>query len=327
MEENRQSKRLEARRRAKRRKVIRNRILVALILIVLILAIILLIKTTAGESGNADTSQAPESTSDVATEDKTPPVITGAKDLEITAGSTVSYMTGVTVTDDTDPNPTLDVDNSLVDLMTPGSYDVVYTARDASGNVATVTIKLTVTEAPTKDSEATEEEIAELHSLAKQYLRKIVKDDMSDYEKAKRIWLWVNYNMDYSPDSDKTSWVRGALQYFNKRKGDCFNYFAAAKALLEECGIQNVDVVKSDTSHSSHYWSLVNLGDGWYHYDTTPREGPGDYFFLVTDAQLDAYSAAHDGSHTFDHDIYPARSTEIITDLDSQPEYSSFFDE
>ena len=104
-----------------------------------------------------------------------------------------------------------------------------------------------------------------------------------------------------------------------------FAHPAAAKALLTEAGIPNVDVVKSDTSHSSHYWLLVDVGSGWYHFDPTPRDGEGDYFFLVTDEQLDTYSAAHEDSHVFDHNAYPAKATEIITDLNAQPSHDEVY--
>lgn len=315
---------MNARRKEKRQRAIRNRIILILALIVVILVVILLIKKL---SGGEEAETTPVQTSEPASDDTTPPVINGAKDIEAVMGSAVSYMTGVTVTDDTDANPSLEVDNSLVDLSTPGTYDVTYIARDASGNEASVTVKLSVTAPPSDNGDATEQEISQMKYLAGLYLKKIVTDDMSDYEKAQRIWLWVNYNADYVSTSDKSNWVRGAIQFFDTHKGDCFNYFCAAKALLEECGIPTVDVVKSDTSHSMHFWSLVNLGDGWYHYDTTPRDGSGDYFFMVTDEQLDAYSAAHDNSHVFDHAAYPERATKIITDLDAQPDYYSFFKE
>ena len=80
---------------------------------------------------------------------------------------------------------------------------------------------------------------------------------------------------------------------------------ATSKALLTRAGIPNLDVVKSDTSHSSHYWSLIDCGDGWYHFDTTPRYGGGS-FFMLTDAEILAYSEAHRDSHIFDRSLYPA---------------------
>ena len=72
-----------------------------------------------------------------------------------------------------------------------------------------------------------------------------------------------------------------------------------------------MDVVKSDTSHSSHYWSLINLGDGWYHVDCTPRRNVG-YFFMNTDAELEAYSVQNRNSHIFDSSLYPPRATESL---------------
>ena len=66
--------------------------------------------------------------------------------------------------------------------------------------------------------------------------------------------------------------------------------------------------MKNYEGDSNHYWSLVSLDDGetWYHFDSTPRMGTGDDFCLVTDAFLDAYSAAHKNCHNRDKTLYPA---------------------
>lgn len=325
-----------ARRAAKRKRAIRNRIICGLVILLLLVVIIILIVSIASKNSDSGTqsTDSPTITSlnptgggsdQTGSVDVTAPIILGTADKTIKLGGSISYKEGVTVSDDIDPNPTLDIDASKVDVSTPGTYEVSYTATDASGNSSVVKINVTIESNETDP--ATDEEIAQMKYLADLYLKQIVKDGMSDTEKARNIWLWVNYNADYVATSDKSSWVRGALQYFNTHKGDCFNYFAAAKALLEQAGIETVDVLKSDTSHSSHFWSLVNLGDGWYHFDTTPRDGSGDYFFLVTDEQLDTYSEAHGNSHIFDHDAYPTRATKVITDLDAQPDYYDYFDE
>ena len=73
-------------------------------------------------------------------------------------------------------------------------------------------------------------------------------------------------------------------------------------------------IIKSDTSHSSHFWSLINLGDGWYHVDCTPRRNVG-YFFMNTDAELEAYSVKNKNSHIFDGSLYPQRATESVQHL------------
>ena len=240
--------------------------------------------------------------------DKVAPVISGAEDKTITVGGTISYRQGVSVVDDMDENPSLEIDNSNVNLNKVGNYEVVYTATDMAGNSSSVTITVHVIEkqAGPQVDEAT------VNALAQKVLDSITDDSMSDMEVAFAIYRWTNKNIGYTGSSDKSSWIVGAHQAFTKKSGDCYNYFAAAKALFRVAGIENIDVVKSDTSHSRHYWSLINLGDGWYHVDCTPRKGDGDLFFMVTDAELEAYSSQHSNSHIFDVSAYPARATESV---------------
>jgi hypothetical protein len=237
------------------------------------------------------------------------PVIEGAEDIDAFVGDSISYKSGITVTDDYDADPKLEIDNSRVDLTSAGVYDVIYTATDEAGNSSSVTITLTLTDKP--DGYVDPEEV---YALAQDVYDEIIDDSMSDMQKAFAIYVWVRTNIGYTGDSDKSSWTRGAYDAFTNRSGDCYNYFAAAKALFNMAGIENIDVVKSDTSHSSHFWSLINLGDGWYHVDCTPRKGDGDNFFMVTDEELEAYSVQHNNSHIFDSDLYPERATVSLQD-------------
>lgn len=243
------------------------------------------------------------------TSDKEPPVIEGAEDLEVFVGGTVAYKSGVTVTDNETEAPKLTIDNSNVDLSTVGTYPVTYTATDDAGNVTTVTIEITVKEKPAGYVDA---EI--VYELASDVLDDITTDTMTDMEVAFAIYRWTNTHIAYTGSSDKSSWEKGAYQAFKQMAGDCFTYFAAAKALFDVAGIENVDVVKSDTSHSSHYWSLINIGTGWYHVDCTPRRNVG-YFFMNTDKELLTYSEKNRNSHIFDLDAYPERATESVQDL------------
>lgn len=241
--------------------------------------------------------------------DKEAPVISGVANKTVTKGGTISYRQGVTVTDNLDENPTLEIDSSAVDLNTVGKYEVTYTATDKSGNSTSKTITVTVV---AKTTTTVDEDT--VRTLAQKVLDDITDSSMSQMEVAFAIYKWANTNIAYTGSSDKSSWIVGAYQAFTKKSGDCYNYFAAVKALLEVAGIDNVDVVKSDTSHSRHYWSLINLGDGWYHVDATPRKGDGDLFFMVTDAELEAYSSKHSNSHIFDKNAYPERATESVQD-------------
>lgn len=244
-------------------------------------------------------------------EDFEPPVINGAEDQTVTVGGTIAYKKGITVTDNIDTEVTLEVDSSQVNLQEPGIYTVTYTATDSAGNTATATAQITVEE---KKAALTGQE-AELAELAAQVLDSITNSSMTKKEIALAIYGWCNTRITYTNSSDKSDWVAEAVNGLKIHAGDCFTYFSVAKALLTQADIPNIDVLKSDTSHSSHFWSLVDVGEGWYHFDTTPRKGEGDYFFLVTDEQLEAYSQSHSNSHIFDHSRYPATPTRIVTEM------------
>ena len=238
------------------------------------------------------------------TDDNVPPTILGVHDISLYLGSAASYRSGVEVHDDKDSAPTLEVDSSQVDLSNPGTYPLVYTARDMTGNCTRMEVTVTVAEKP-----STYVEPATIETKADELLKKIVTEDMSDEAKVKAIYSYVRSHYTYSGHSDKTDWMQGAYVMMSSGQGDCFNYFAVAKLLLERCGIPNIDVrkVRNHETDSDHYWSLVSVDGGstYYHLDTTPRVGDGDDFCLVTDAVLDAYSDTHGKCHNRDKALYP----------------------
>ena len=236
--------------------------------------------------------------------DQEAPVISGAADILVYQGDAVSYRKGITVTDNKDESPKLTVDNSQVDLSTPGTYTLVYVATDASGNESRVEVTVSVREKQPHyvDLEIIYEEVDDL-------LEDIVTDDMTKREQVVTIYNWMYDHLWYSDSSDKSDYLQGAYVMMTERSGDCFNYFALSKLMFERLGIDNIDVrkVKNYEGDADHFWSLVSLdgGETWYHFDCTPRIGGGD-FCLITDAELDAYSVSHKNSHNRDKSLYPA---------------------
>ena len=232
-------------------------------------------------------------------QDTTPPVISGVTDQTVLLGETVAYKKGVTVTDDYDEDVKLEVDSSQVNPTVAGDYLVTYRATDHSGNTAEVTAYFSFTQ----PSEYTDLALEEARAV----LDKITTADMTQTEVARAIYDWCRANIAYTAHSDKGDWQKAAVQGFTQRSGDCYVYFATAKAMFEAAGIPNIDVEKTYVEgRAMHYWSLIDCGGGWYHFDATPRVGEGDDFFMVTDAFLEAYSQAHSNSHEFDHSRYPA---------------------
>ncbi len=252
-------------------------------------------------AGNTTT----ESATVTVTDDNTPPTIQGVHDISLYLGSAVSYRSGVVVSDDKDSAPKLEVDSSQVDLSNPGTYPLVYTARDMTGNETRMEVTVTVAEKPQSFVEE-----ATIYAKADELLKKIVSEDMTDEAKVKAIYSYVRSHYTYSGHSDKTDWLQGAWVMMDDGQGDCFNYFAVTKLLLERLNIPNIDVrkVRNFPEDSDHYWSLVSVDGGqtYYHLDTTPRVGDGDDFCLVTDAFLDAYSNANKNCHNRDKSLYPA---------------------
>lgn len=258
------------------------------------------------------------------------PVISGVTDKTITIGEGISYMQGVTVTDNVDSDIELSVDNSNVDLNSPGEYTVIYTATDKAGNTATVSSTITVLEEETQN----ESEISQSQKYLNEECRKILKntllitDDMDDLEKLARIFDYVRYESAYKnePSGNKSDWVKAAQSWIDgKHMMDCYGYFAISKAFVENAGFETIDVEKSDTSHSRHYWNLIKIDSGWYHFDASPREGDGDYFCMVTDEQLESYAIAfakrnpeRGRSHIWDKSLYPEVSKIVVSDLNTE---------
>lgn len=254
-------------------------------------------------------SSAPASS---AAPDTQAPVIAGAKDLEVYVGGTVSYRTGVTVTDNVDQNIKAEIDNSQVNLSQPGIYEVTYTATDAAGNTASVTIKLTV---KAKPDNFVEPEV--IYAKADAILAQFIRDDMTDREKVEAVYVWtrrsVHLTYGSAPkgfDHESADWLQTAYRLINLdvSKGDCYFFFAAQKLLLQRLGIPTIDCEKIYDGDSHHYWLLVSVdgGKSYYHFDNVWSKS----LCLVTDAELDAFSAAVD-SNPFNRDKskYPATPT------------------
>ncbi len=81
--------------------------------------------------------------------DTTPPTISGYKNITLKVGQSCNYGYGVTAWDSVWGTVNINVDSSAVDINTQGTYSLVYTATDGSGNTAKETVTVTVT-APTR---------------------------------------------------------------------------------------------------------------------------------------------------------------------------------
>lgn len=227
--------------------------------------------------------------------DTEPPVIEGVHDLSVMVGESVAYRKNLRVTDNCPDGLDLQIDSGGVNLNQEGVYQAVYTATDLAGNTASATINVTVL--------AWEYPEDELNSLADGVLAQIINPDMSQMEILTAIYNYVTTNVAYIDHSDKGNWSKAAYEGLANHRGDCYVFACTTKLLLTRAGIENTDIYKSD-QYSTHYWNLVNIGDGWYHFDCTPRvDHPR--IFMWTDEQIVNYSNNHWHSHDYDRSLFP----------------------
>mgnify|MGYP002703293599 FL=1 len=147
--------------------------------------------------------------------DVTAPQLLGVQDLTVAMNGVAYYRDGVSAVDDVDGPVAVEIDAGAVDLTAAGEYPVIYSAQDAAGNRVEQTATVTVVETITVDQgqdEQTEDETPEeagggaspgevtqedLDRLADEVLAKITNSGMSQREKAKAIFDYVNRHIKY----------------------------------------------------------------------------------------------------------------------------------
>lgn len=125
---------------------------------------------------------------------------------------------------------------------------------------------------------------AKLNEMCDDILVDILQPDMSERDKAYAIYKWVSKNVRYRGSSDTSDWIEGAKYSLTNRKGNCYAFYTASRALLARAGFETTGA----TSYSyDHYWNIVKVDGVWRHFDTTP--GWGTERFLWTGTQIDNY--------------------------------------
>lgn len=244
--------------------------------------------TISDDKGNSHTF----TTTVTIVKDTEPPVFKEYRSHIVTIGDTVSYRSGVIITDNCMEGLELEVDSSAVNLKEAGEYPLIYSAVDLAGNVTQQEVTVTVRE----PEEITEEMV---NNLADEVISSVINDDMNSMEALEALFVWTKKNIKYVNYFEQNDELSAAWEGLNYRKGDCYVYACVSKELLTRAGVKN-DLIYT----SRHYWNLVDVGDGWYHYDTCPRKDK-PYFFMWGDKQLMEYSEANGKSHDYDHTKWP----------------------
>lgn len=103
---------------------------------------------------------------------------------------------------------------------------------------------------------------------ARQILKKIIKEDMSDYEKEKAIHDFLIKKSQYGflkGEQEVESYH--ATGILLEGVGVCNAYTEAMQLLLSLAGVESKIVI--GVADNDHSWNLVKLDGKWYHLDTT----------------------------------------------------------
>lgn len=205
----------------------------------------------------------------------------------------------ITVKDDRDSKVSVKVDTKDVNWEKDGFYKVHYTAKDKAGNVSRSWTKIQVIVPGTAES------------VADSVLKSITNKGWSDERKARAIYDYTRNHCSYVDADSHSDWRNSGLSGIRYAAGDCFTYYAVCRLLLSRAGIPNLTVERYPAyANGNHWWSLVHLDSGWYHFDTTPRLA-GGRFCLNTDAQLRAYSTG--STFRYQTSKYPKRAVKVIS--------------
>jgi len=209
-------------------------------------------------------------------------------------GQPVNFMEGVRIRTGSDPQSVIAYDASGVNLTVPGRYRVYYTAVDRNNNESTVFAYIVMTDT----------DLARVMDYADRILDDILRDNMTEREVARAIFDFTTSNIAYAFSTEREDPILGAFAAFTRARGDCFIFYSTSEVLLTRAGIKNTRVSRIPGTAADHYWHFVNVGDGWYHFDTTPFVDAANGF-LFNDATAQSVTAMRGRNYyTFDRSLF-----------------------
>ena len=228
--------------------------------------------------------------------DDEPPTAEISGDIEVYEGNSVSYLNNISVSDNCLSDLKIEVNSDEVNTDVPGTYPITYTVTDVGGNAVSVSCNVIVKERSYS--------MDEINQRADEILAEILTPEMTDYEKSWEIFDYVRKHVMFQDKSDKFSYVKACYEGVIEGHGDCYVYACTCQTLLTRAGIKNMMIERIPT-RTTHFWNLVDYGEGWYHMDTTPRVPDHPTVFMWTEAEIQAYSAEHYRCYNYDHEQYP----------------------
>ncbi len=114
-----------------------------------------------------------------------------------------------------------------------------------------------------------------IYNEAEKVLKKVIKDDMSDYEKEAALYEWVVNSVDYDWTHQNVM-VKTPRESFTPYGGlvnhtaVCLGYATTFQLLCDLAGVECITVVGAAfSSQEDHGWNMVRLNGEWYCVDVT----------------------------------------------------------
>lgn len=188
--------------------------------------------------------------------DTTAPVFSGMSAMKVEKNSTPDYLTGVSAYDGKDGYVEVTCDDSKVDLTAAGTYYVVYSATDKSGNTATYKRKVEV-----------KHDAADTTALVNSIAASLPGDAeaVRDY-----VRNTIAYNTNWG--GDDPVWYG-----FTNKVGNCYVHALCLQRLLSAKGYATQLIW---VTNKTHYWLIVNIGGTWWHIDATPTPAHSKYSLM-----------------------------------------------
>lgn len=245
-------------------------------------------------------------------EDKEAPIFYGIKDLVINAGDPIYYRDNVRVYDNFDNDIDFSVDLSNVNLNKSGIYPIIYKAKDRAGNKTQIDSKVIV-KGNIISTKLDENLDAELNYI----ISNIINEDMSYIEKLKAVYDYVNKNLVYVDNKLGENFKEYAYNAIILKKGDCYNFAALSKYLLDKIGVESKYIKRIENTNSTHYWLLVKYNGQWYHFDALNVNFRKKFeCFMKTDEEIQKFTKEMQKIipfyYEYDKESYPEVSKEKI---------------
>lgn len=220
------------------------------------------------------------------------PVFSGMGQLSVFKDGKIDYTVGISAIDDRDGSVTFTYDASKVDLSTAGTYYVIYTATDSSGNVTTFRRKVVVSSS-TSDTAA----------LVAQIAATLPNDAV---EICKYVRRTIGYNHNWG--GTDPVWYG-----FTNKVGNCYVHALCLQELLTAKGFETQLIwVEGSTPGSDsaangwdpHYWLIVKLEGTWWHIDATPGTLHNKYDLMNDEMRYETLRSKG-FNRDWDRDLWP----------------------